>query len=260
MQAYLDRQFADARFDRVRELLEEVRAFYGPAFRVNLRGTPDGVSSFRLPTVEGGGARPSLEAHIDLNTTTDRVPAAACHELLHLALPARGFPVPRGLMTTADSKDDADITELINQTINVVQQDIFFDEFLARGLPANQFLSPQKIISYKEQAKHLMKETGWRRSALWPLWYLDLRLRVTQGDPRAEGLLRACTIQGSKALPDFADRAAAVQHWINARDHFGADTYACAINSLFEMVGLPASVQFRKLERVEGEGPRLIDI
>src|SRR5436309_3391833 len=86
---YLDQLFADLPVGQ--RLLASVRGFYGPAFRVDRHDTADRMSWFSIVT--GGPALKLAEAVICLNTTTDRITAAALHELLHLSLPMRGFNI-----------------------------------------------------------------------------------------------------------------------------------------------------------------------
>ena len=176
--------------------------FYGPALHVNLQDNgPKGLSGFRFEISTGD----SLEAHIDLNTTSNRVQAAALHELLHLSLPARGYPVVRAwapIVAPPSRVQETDIPLInvrINQTFNVVQHDIFVGDFLASGLPLDQFLGPRAFPHYGDKAKEVKGKTidparVWIHRSMWTLFYLGERFGTRHGDPRAEDFSKMCSL------------------------------------------------------------------
>jgi hypothetical protein len=257
---YIDQLFRD--FSPGLALLARVRAFYGASFRINLHNEPDGVSHFAIET--GGPSLKFEGAIIDLNTTTDRVKAAAMHELLHLSLPIRGFPAVNAMTVTPSATqtvyddDIRQLDEVLRKTVNIVQHDIFVEEFVASGLPLQQFLAPRSIqpkyASHvrENRGKELIPNRAWLAYSWWLYEYLNNYISIRHGDKRA-GRYAGRTIKfGSQLLPDFGQKAAQIRAWVARGKHLSAETYPEAMREIFLLMDYPLIPIFCTLTPVDG--------
>jgi hypothetical protein len=256
----LDEIFAD--FPAGQELLGEVRAFYGPMFFVEGFVNLDGVSKF---SIDDGGASARFQgATIKLNMGSDRVEAAAMHELLHLSLPIRGFALINSLeLSSAHQANIPYIDNVLGKLVNVVQHDIFVNDFLRAGLPLNQFQNKRSVVAnYKKEfksykGKEIIRDLEWWPWSWWAFEYLNNYISIQHGDDAAARLAQETKMWGYKALPGFARTADQIKAWVKAGEHRSPATYRAAMVKLMKLLHLPPVKQFSSLTAVEGAAPNV---
>lgn len=250
----LDELFAD--LPQAQQLLADVREFYGAALQLHRRDNHDGISQFSVD--QGRPGMPFQHARIVLNFASDRVREAGVHELLHLALPSRGFNVPGSLTGQLTDAQFAEVDQVLKKAINIVQHDIFVGEYLAMGLSLERFMARRRDNpQYRALARRLRgRVTPWDRS-MWAFEYLNNQLGRRHGDPEAERLSEACLQHGEGAMPDYpaTAAAAAIDRWIAKVHHRNTQTYIGALRELFTIIQLPAGISFCRLDLVAGRLP-----
>lgn len=234
-------------------LLDEVIQFYGGSLVFRRAVMADDRSRYTL-NIDAQHLKFN-GAIINLDTSTDRQAAAACHELLHLQLPIRKFPRIRSLNLT--SIQEAVSLRIISAQItatNVVDHDIFKEDFVRLGLPLGQFLlaSPENI-NYKSVARGARDQTippqlnfvNWN---WWCIEYLRHYMSMTHGLKQSESLVDKVSQWGVKAVPGFKSGMARIREWISEGQHRQPTTYATAIKKLFEIIQIPRISSFCSLE------------
>jgi hypothetical protein len=258
---YLDTLFSD--LPAAQSLLRQVRDFYGPTFRLLRHDAPDGVSRFRFDT--GGEAMTFNEASILLNTTEPELErAAAFHELLHLSLPTRGFGVFNGRRYAPGypGRFGAFVEHSIEEMINVVQHDIFVDDFVAAGLPLSQFLSTKvSNPSYNDEAKNARgRPKDWADWGWWSSEFLKKHLSTKHGMNAAAQLTPIIEKHANRVLPGFDAVAEDIRSWALQLRHREAATYPRAIQDLAVLLRLPVTLMFCALTPVSGSTPAVDQI
>ena len=235
-------------------LLEEVRVFYGPSLRIERREGVDGVSNFHIDPHNPSG----LAASIGLNTTTDRIRAAATHELLHLAQHARGPPVVYTMTGPYTDVQFTEINEILKRVVNVVQHDLFIDEFIGTGLPLSEFQTRRRDDpKYRAMARRLRGEPTLEDRCRWAFEFLNNHISIKHGDPGAKRLADSCRTHGENAMPEFKSNADAIEAWVASRAHLDRTKYAPAIRALLPLLHLPVQVRFCELQESPGSAPRV---
>lgn len=234
-------------------LLDQVIKFYG------------GSLTFRRAVIADDRSRYTLNidaqhlkfngAIINLDTSTDRQAAAACHELLHLQLPIRNFPRIRSLnLTSVQETVSLRIVSAQISATNVIDHDIFKDDFVKLGFPLGQFLvaSPENI-KYKGVARDARDQTippqlnfvNWN---WWCIEYLRHYISMTHGLKQSESLADKVSQWGVKAVPGFKSGMARIREWISEGQHRQPTTYPTAIKKLFDIIQIPRISGFYYLE------------
>ncbi|MBT1155746.1 hypothetical protein J1C56_09090 [Aminobacter anthyllidis] len=241
-------------------LLAEVVDFYGSGLTVTIRETGDGQSRFAV-NIDG----PTLQfksAVIDL-CNGPRIKEAAVHELLHLALGARGFPLIYAL-----SIDDRHaprfpmIDEAIRKAVNVVQHTVFLEEFLQLGLAADRFLSEEpRQTGYGSEAKkylggQLDPERAWEAWTWWGLEFLRHHCARRHSGPKTK--LSAESIQkwGDRLLHGFKRRTHEMTRLLDGGEQKTPERYRETMTALFGLMSLPADVSYCRLRPRDGLPPR----
>ena len=261
---YLDHIFAE--FPPAQKLLREVRDFYGPVLRIELTDNPNGVSGYGIDL--GQQTLCVSDAVIRLNTTTDRIAAAATHELLHLVQPIRGFNVICTLSPGPfHRKQMAHVQTVLHKIENIIHHDIFLDEFLATGLPLSQFMVEGRrvIPKYKAEARSyrgtvLTKATAWYAWSWWMFEFLNNHIAIRHGDQEAQAYAGSTEKFGSRVLPKFKHETKRIREWVAAGKHRQPDSYMDAIRSLIGLLHLPRVQTFGSLQRADGTAPRVVPI
>lgn len=248
-------------------LLDEVRNFYGSSLRLERLGNPSAASHFSIDP--GGETRGFRSARIYLNTATSRVKAAAVHELLHLCLPARGFPVLNSF-TSTHAIDLAlwsrYVPAFVDKTLNVVQHDVFVDEFVAAGLPISEFLGPR--TDHREYGKEARQSIGkflppdraWQPWSWWSFEYLNNHISIGHGDDSAKRLAKSTAKWGDRLLSGFSSKALEIETWVTRRRHQCVATYPDSMRELFQILGLPIVLKFCALKPNAGTAPSVVPI
>ena len=235
-------------------LADQVASFYRDALTVRRSSATDDISGYGISVDQE-----KLEFHgafINLNTTTDRVPAAACHELLHLRLRSRGFPLIRSLdLDTVQRAIPADVFIATANTIqNVIDHDIFKDDFVAMGFPIEQFLAkPTSYPDYELEAKNSrFNATPLRLQFTYWMWwsreYFIQYAGIEQGVENSESLAQAVEKCGSEVLPGFRQTIVLIRQWLKSGRHRQAESYPAALRNLFDIMQIPSISTFYSLK------------
>jgi hypothetical protein len=129
-----------ADYPKTHELVNNVVDFYGDYLQYEER-IDTGSSRFEIILEH----KPiSLKyASISLNVSTDRVPEALCHELLHLQIPIRGYPQGEEGVMPGHLKPYADIViDIIKKIKNLVDHEINIELFQDLDFNIEKFLGP----------------------------------------------------------------------------------------------------------------------
>ena len=234
-------------------LLDQVIEFYGRSLTIRRSAMADDRSRYTL-NIDAQHLKFN-GAVINLDTSTDRQAAAACHELLHLQLPIRNFPRIRSLKLNSfqETVSLRIVSSQISAT-NVIDHDIFKDEFVKLGFPLGQFLvaSPENI-NYKKVARGARDQTtppqlnfvNWN---WWCIEYLRHHLSTTHGLKQSESLADKVAKWGVEAVPGFKSGMARIREWISEGQHRQPTTYPVAIQKLFDIIQIPKISGFCCLE------------
>jgi hypothetical protein len=235
-------------------LVDEVASFYRDALTVRRSSATDDLSGYGILVDQE-----KLEFHgvfFNLNTTTDRVPAAACHELLHLRLRSRGFPLIRSLdLDTVQQAIPADVFGATANTIqNVIDHDIFKDDFVAMGFPIEQFLAKSNDNpDYEIEAKNSrFKATPSQLQFTYWMWwsreYLIQFAGIEQGVKNSESLAEAVEQWGTQVLPGFRQTIILIRQWLKTGRHRQVESYPAALRNLFDIMQIPPISSFYSLK------------
>jgi hypothetical protein len=235
-------------------LLDEVVAFYGETLMVRRAQVGDDSSGYGIAV-----DAPNLKydhAYLNLNTSTNRVPAAACHELLHLRLAARGLPKVRTLeLQPEQAVDTGFINAAVNTVINAVEHNIFKDDFVSMGFPIESFLAKTGYVpDYENEAKNF-PSNGRPPQLLffdWVWWsreYISNYFGIGQGVENAEFLADSAEKWGTVVLPGFRQTVVLIRQWARIGLYQLAAKYPEAIRQLFEIIHMPPISSFYSFKR-----------
>jgi hypothetical protein len=260
---YLETLFSD--FAPGEALLREVSDFYGSKFFIRRNDVPSGESKF---TIDSGGERAIFQhATISLNTTTNRVRAAAVHELLHLRQPIRGFPLVRSLALDPFHHQQAVyIDEALAKTVNILDHDIFVSDFVESGLSIAAFVNINEAVapSYRTLSKRWTRDLGsaatgleWIPWSSWALEFLRHKIPARHSVPKAAEFAAGAKKWGAACLSGFGEAADQIEIWILAGRHHHAASYGSALNDLLFLMRLPQIESLVLLKACGAEGPRV---
>jgi hypothetical protein len=225
-------------------LLDEVAGFYRDSLVIRREKNANDMSGYKLD-VDAKNLKFN-GAIINIDTSTNRVPAAACHELLHLRLPTRNFPRIRSLSLTPIHQSVVDfVVQAQTSVTNVVDHDIFKDDFIALGFPIEQFLvKSNEIISYKRVARDARNQTtpSQLKFTIWSWWCIEyLRHYITSfhGQEDCKIIAEKIAKWGVKALPGFGRGMARIREWVSDGKHRQPTQYAAAMRTLFDIIQIP---------------------
>jgi hypothetical protein len=245
------------------ELLSSVSEFYGSSFNVSIRATSDGVSHFSIDP----GQEDLLfkSASITVNPTGNRVKEAVVHELLHLNLPIIGFnPVHTLSLADRYAVEFPRIDETIKKTVNVVQHTIFLEQFIEMGLPIDRFLAAaQTEPQYGAEARQYLgaqldEDRAWIAWSWWSLEFLRNYLAIQHGDKKAKSFARSAAKWGDRLLPGFKRKTNDISDWFEKSDHKHPAKYQNAMNSLFTLMEIPATVRYCALKASPNGRPSVV--
>ncbi len=259
---YIERLFA--RSPGCTDLLNDMRAFYGPrlVFRYNRRIS--GRSSFYIDA----DMRKLVfnSAIISLNITSNRVLPAAAHELLHLQLRRLTFPLIRSVdLDDIHMRVSGDVVDKINKTTNVIEHQIFVNDFTVMGFALSEFLAAENDSdNYEEHSKEgdfksLNDRFKWIVWSWWALEFLRHYISMSHGRTAAKTLAQSAAHWGTKACgPEFGVCVEQIRQWIMVERYRSPEGYAPALSSLFALMQLPPITSFCVLEpSADLDGPRM---
>jgi hypothetical protein len=260
---YLETLFSD--FTPGEALLREVSDFYGSKFFIRRNDVPSGESMY---TIDAGGEGAIFQhVTISLNTTTNRVRAAAMHELLHIRQPIRGFPLVRSLVLDPfHHQEAAYIDEALAKTTNVLDHDILISAFVESGLPIAEFVNTNEAAapSYRDLSKRLARDLRsvgagleWKPWSFWALEFLRHKIPARHGVPKAVEFAAGAKKWGAACLSGFGEAADQIETWILAGRHHHAASYGQAFNDLLFLMKLPQIESLVLLKAGNADGPRV---
>jgi hypothetical protein len=235
-------------------LLDEVTGFYGEALTIRRAQVGNDPSGYEI-AVDAPNLRYG-HAYLNLNTSTNRVPAAACHELLHLRLAARGFAKVRTLeLQPEQAVDTGFFNAAVNTVINAVDHNIFKDDFVSMGFPIESFLAKTgSATDYENEAKN-SPPNGTPPQLLffdWVWWsreYISNYFGIDQGVENAESLTDSVEKWGTVVLPGFRQTVVLIRQWARNGLYQQAAKYPESIRQLFEIMHMPPISSFYFLKR-----------
>lgn len=131
---------------KVEPLIDQVLWFYGS--NITLSRTDETLSSFARDVQCDAKPKPLPLARIFLSTK-GATEEALVHELLHLAMPLR-----HGVYGIGFATDDEPVKELVALISNVLEHDLFLQDYLDLGYSLNNFLGGGGLnIDYKARIK-----------------------------------------------------------------------------------------------------------
>jgi hypothetical protein len=182
-------------------------------------------------------------AKVKLKTGTDRMTEALTHELLHLELPPRGFPVGHSL-NVPDHLDAHAKTfiEMIGAVTNLVQHQIFFSRFVELGYRSEFFLGQSTPApDYERLAsapnKQYIPEIGFPWFCLEFLRHW-ICIRHTN-EPGLDASAQAALTTGSLLEQDLPLTVQRMQEWVERGRFKKPDQYANQFNNLLDLMRIP---------------------
>ena len=200
-------------------------------------------------------------ASIRLNINTERVPEALCHELLHLYVPIRGYPIgeqiniPDNLVPYAEKilSYYPKITNLVEHEINIdMFQDLGFkkDSYLGHPSPASDY---QQIASEFLSSGNHIKEIGF---SWWCLEYFRHWVSTRHGFGK-EAIRDANNALdwGSQVHPELIHATEQIRTMIECGKIKDKKEYPDQINTLLELMRLPKFIGWAILQSNEQGKP-----
>ena len=244
------------------QLLSEIQHFYGDTLQVLAKETDDDDTSNYAIDCDTTNLI-YRKASITLNTRSDRVPAAACHEALHLQLFAKAFPNLRAFqLTSLQARVGQNLEVFMKAVVNVVYHIIFLDDFLTIGFPRSQFVTPTKSEAqpnFEREAKQTKRdginpEMLWYLNIWWSMHYFTSFCSFRIGETGSE--LRTEEIQkwGQDLLPDFGQRAAEMRQWLDRGVYRQSEVFSTALRQLASIMQFPP-ITFYVLRAKDQGGP-----
>lgn len=163
-----------------------------------------------------------------------------------MRLPIRNFPRIRSLSLTPIHQSVLDFVGKAQTSVtNVVDHDIFKDDFIALGFPIEQFLvKSNEPISYKRVARDARNQTtpSQLKFMIWSWWCIEyLRHYITSfhGQEDCELLAEKVAKWGRRSVPGFERGMARIREWISEGKHRQPTQYAAAMQALFDIIQIP---------------------
>jgi len=183
------------------------------------------------------------------------VPASLTHELLHLKLGSLGFPRLYGINNVDPILSAGQVQVIYTQLSNVVDHDIFLDEFLATGLPRGDFLRRMSKRENPEELISVLKDSrikGLPKKYARPRYYFEYLKTWITGNHlhNLEDLEIANRLEAGARewLDPMGTDLERIRQWFQIGAHRSPETYVESSNHLLGILGLPPAT-FYHLER-----------
>jgi hypothetical protein len=184
-------------------------------------------------------------ARIDLQLGTNRTTEAVCHELLHLDMAIRGYPlpvetfVPRELVPYAPR-----LLGIQAIASNLLGHEINFHQFLKLGLEGEKFLAdPSRRPAYEALALVQSKLPEYTEATEYPCWclsYLSNWLSCRHGGKSGiTDEASASLLLGSRIYPQIKEYALDMTALIESGFPNDASGYPLFYNTLMWLMRLP---------------------
>jgi hypothetical protein len=199
-------------------------------------------------------------AEIQLQSETERVAEALAHELLHLRLFIRGYPLGEIVQVPFPFVQYAgDFIGMCHWVLNVVQHEMNYRSFIALGFHQSHFLvRSHEVIDYRMRLRPEF-QNGFPPQVDFPRWCIDyLRYFFTArhgGDGDSLDQARDVLAWGSRLYPQLRTVAAEIRTWFERSAFKDPSQYPSRVNSLLELMGIPQFTRWARLECSESKKP-----
>ena len=243
-------------------LLQEVYEFYGHSlsyiesryftstiFTIHLQHEPVALKS----------------AEIQLQLGTDLLAEPLAHELLHLRLPALGFPLVERVEVPLYLNDYArDLLEMGHWVVNLVQQENNFGSFIALGFNPARFLAKAKEpIDYRKFLNPKIHK-GYPEEVNFPRWCIEhLRHAFTAshgGSGEHLRYARDVLDWGSRLYPELKPVTDEINGWFEKGAFKDPSQYPREVNFLLGLMRIPQFTDWVILEFSESQKPMAVKL
>lgn len=236
LKAELLSYISDDKKNIVEPLVDRVIGFYGNNIELNL--TSDRSSRFtrNLKQLDDGSLVPYGQIFLSNIIYTEE---ALVHELLHLSL-----PIQHSLYTIGFDVNDTALNELFALIHNVLEHDMFIQDFLKMGYSKNKFLAlPNLIVDYKQRIKQ-----GGVDHVYWMNEYLRLMINLNHiSDSKVEECRKGMAKMRDFALsqyPTLNENFKAIRQWAISKKFHLDNEHVLEVKDLFAIMGLPLPTRY----------------
>ena len=247
-------------YPAAQQLLQEVHDFYGDylsyiesrdftstIFTIHLQHDPVALKS----------------AEIQLQLGADLLAEPLAHELLHLRLPAFGFPLVEMIEVPLYLNDYArDFLEMGHWVVNLVQHEITFQSFIALGFDPGHFLArAEEPIDY---GKFFNPKpwNGYPEEVDFPRWcieYLRHAFTARHGGSREHLQYAQDALNwGSRLYPELRRTTDEINGWFESGVFKDPHQYPREVNLLLELMWIPQFTAWVNLEFSEFKEPMAV--
>lgn len=240
------------------ELFEQVIDFYGESLSVFERNDRSAISRYSLNT--NSQHLDFRGATIFLNTFSPaRIPQAAAHEFLHLALFSEGLPIIRGFASPDNEVFGNQIEETLEVAHNAVDHSLFYERFRQCGYELTDMVVPpsrppayKDLINSKELSQSLQMQIGWVFSSYLALEYMRHRSNQQIGFGDSGKQAESVIYWASRKFPHFRSVAGAISAWMDKRSYVDFETYPAAMGELFRLMEMPIRCEYMRMDKSDG--------
>lgn len=215
------------------ELLDSLVVFYGTAL------------TFKWNDGHGGKCHISAKppgAEIRVPLGSPRVAASLTHEMLHVALPAKGYCIVEAVFT--GSQEAVDSNRWLVKMLNVVEHSMILGDFTSAGFTKDQFLGEvRKVTDISKAIRLTADELSAGRSAdalasIWKAEYLKSTIGAGQRFVAVDEPV-AFREHGKLLFPSlgFDESCAQIAEWCRTAKTDNPAAFADSISRLMRIVG-----------------------
>lgn len=201
-------------------------------------------------------------AHILLKLNTGREPEALTHELLHLDIPIRGYPLIEG--TNSDEISDEILnkySDFYPKVENLIHHELNIESFKEIGYARKHFLgslsSPNR--DYKSMALNPLPEKLYDYEfgfSWWCLEYFRHWISIRHGNSlEVKKYAEDALHWGCQIHPKLGHAVEDMMNWVKIGEYKNPDRYPYQINTLMEIMKVPKITFFACLEKAEPQKP-----
>lgn len=201
-------------------------------------------------------------AYILLQLNTGRESEALTHELLHLDIPIRGYPLIEG--TNSDDFTDeilSKYSDLYPEVENLIHHELNIESFKKIGYAKKHFLgsvTPPRG-DYKAMVLNPLPERSYDNAygfSWWCLEYFRHWISIRHGKAlEAKSYVEDALHWGFQMHPELQNAAKEMRNWVKIGEYKNPDRYPYQINALMEIMNVPKVTFFAYLENAEPQKP-----
>lgn len=231
---------SDAKKAKVAPFLEELFAFYR---EVTLMQIDEAVSNFHRGSEDNGKliAKPSISI-----TNIGNWEPALIHELLHIYIPLQTQVY--GLFLSADQSSISDkMHQLMWQTQNRIEHDLFIDKFIHFGYLKEQFLAVTELnIHYNTYGAQFKDQAFWFNEYMRHLFSIK---HLPDGlITSAEVSMKSVVEHALNAFPQLELDFELIKSWFISKRFHEPGAYPSQLRILFEIIGADKFIGYAKPE------------